>query len=406
MAAFRWPPDWNFSIEGATPRVQDWLVLSAALAHPINSGWTAAGGLAVKMRGVHRGVSPAPTWLGTMDFLGLALSPAYINQPLRLAKTHVEFAPQQRTVTLSAAEAFGAVWHGTIARKYTDKQWTFDMAADHLDAADLDRWLGPRARPGLLARLTGSNSAAAAAPPADAVVTRLSAHGRLRAGAIVVPPMRLEQFDGEAELSGRTVRIRQAQANFFGGKISGSLDAQLVPDPFYEFQGRFDRVDLAQLGSAVSFLNDRIGGNASATLTLSAHGVGRQDLVGSMQGQGTLIGKNIILRGSGLSAAFPGDNPDTTPDLFASVQGAYRIQSRGIDLANFVMDNSRGRLDADGRIDFSHALDIRVHPAIFQAATSPASASPPSFLLSGTIEAPKLVLPSSVPKPIARANPR
>ena len=402
----RWPPDWNFSIEGATPRLQDWLALSGALAEPVNSGWTAAGGLAVKIRRVHRADSPAAPWLGTMDFLGLTLSPAYVNQPLHLAKAHVEFAPSQRTVRLSAAEAFGAVWHGSIAREYSDKQWVFDLAADHLDAAELDRWLGPRARPGFLARFTGSNSDSSAAPLADAFVTRLSAHGRLRADAIVIPPMRIEQFDGEAELAGRTVRIRNAQADFFGGRISGSLDAQLVPDPSYEFQGRFDRVDLAQLGLAVSFLNNRIGGNASATLTLSAHGVGRQDLIASMQGQGTLNGRNVELHGSNLSGAIPGDIPDTEPDLFASIQGTYRIQNKGVDLANFVMDNSRARLEAEGRIDFSHALNIRVHPSIFQAATAPASASPPSFLLSGTIETPKLVLPSAAIKAAARPSPR
>jgi AsmA-like C-terminal region/AsmA family len=402
----RWPPDWNFSVEGATPRVQDWLALSRALAEPVNSGWTAAGGLAVKMRRVHRADSPAVPWLGTMDFLGLTLSPAYINQPLLLAKAHVEFAPSQRTVRLSAAEAFGAVWHGSIARIYSDKQWVFDLAADHLDAAELDRWLGPRARPGFLARFTGSNSDASAAPLADGVVTRLPAHGRLRADAIVIPPMRIEQFDGEAELAGRTVRIRNAHADFFGGKISGSFDAQLLPDPSYEFQGRFDRVDLAQLGLAVSFLNNRIGGNASATLTLSAHGIGRQDLIASMQGQGTLNGRNVELRGSNLSAVFAGDNQDTASDLFASVQGMYRIQDRGIDLANFVMDSSRGRLEGEGRIDFSHALNIRVHPSIFQAAATPTSASPPSFLLSGTIEIPKLILPSAAIKAVPRPSPR
>ena len=404
--SFRWPPDWNFSMDGATPRVQDWLALSAALAQPVNSGWTAAGGLAVKMRGVHRADSSVPPWFGTMDFLGLTLSPAYINQPLRFAKAHVEFAPMQKSVTLSAAEAFGAVWHGSIARKYSEKQWVFDLAADHLDAAELDRWLGPRARPGFLARLTGSNSTAAAAPLADAVVTRLAARGRIRAGAIDIPPMHIEQFDGQAELTGRAVRIQKAQADFFGGKISGSLDAHLLPDPSYEFQGRLDRVDLAQLGRAVPFLNGRLGGNASATLTLSAHGIGRQDLIGSMQGQGMLNGRNVELRGLNLSAVFPGNNPDTASDLFASIQGMYRIQNRGVDLANFVMENSRGRLEAEGRIDFSHVLNIRVHPSIFQAATSPASASPPSFLLSGTIEAPKLVLPPAVPKPSARSGPR
>ncbi len=404
--AFRWPLDWNFSMEGVTSRVQDWLVLTGALAQPINSGWTAAGGLAVKMRGVHRADSPAVPWLGTMDFLGLTLSPVYVNQPVRLPKAHVEFATLQRTVTLSAAEAFGAVWHGSIAKKYSDKQWAFDLSADHLDAADLDRWLGPRARPGFLARFTGSKPAATDAPLADAVVTRLAARGRLRAGVIDMPPMHIEQFDGEAEVAGRTIRIRKAQADFFGGKISGSFDAQLLPNPSYEFQGRFDRVDLAQLGSAVPFLNSRIGGNASATLTLSAHGIGRQDLIGSMQGQGTLNGRNIGLIGLDVSSVFAGDTADSVPDMFASVQGTYRIQNSGIDLANFVLDNSRGRLEAEGRIDFSHALDLRVRPSIFQAATAPASASPPSFLLSGTIETPKLVLPSAAPKSALRPGSR
>jgi hypothetical protein len=321
---------------------------------------------------------------------------------VRLAKAHLEFAPLQRTITLSAAEGFGAVWHGSIARKYSDKQWTFDLSADHLDAADLDRWLGPRARPGFLARFTGANTVVAAAPPADAVVTRLAARGRLRVDEIDIPPMHLEQFDGQAELAGRAIRIRNAQADFFGGIVSGSLDAQLLPNPSYEFQGRFDRVDLAQLGRAVPFLDTRIGGNASATLTLSAHGIGRQDLIGSMQGQGTLDGRNVALRGLDLSTVFPDDNPNLAPVVFPSVQGKYRIQAGGIDLANFVMDNSRGRLEAEGRIDFSHALNIRVNPSIYQAAKAPVSAAPTSFFLSGTIETPKLVLTSPDSKPAAR----
>ena len=405
--AFRWPPDWNFSIEGATPRVQDWFALSAAFAQPVNPDWTATGGLAVKIRGVHRAESPAVPWLGSMDFLGLTLNPAYVNQPLQFPKAHVEFAPLQQAITLSVAEAFGAVWRGSIIRKYSDKQWTFDLSADHLDTAELDRWLGPRARPGFLARFTGSNSvAAAASPPANAVVTRLAAHGRLRAGVIEMPPMQIENFDGEAELAGRTIRIRKGQADFFGGKISGSFDSQLLPDPSYEFQGRFDRVDLDQLGRAVPFLNSRMVGNASATISLSAHGIGRQDLIGSMQGQGTLNGRNIAMRGLELYGEFPGDDPDTAPESFSTVQGTYRIQKSGIDLANFVLDASRGRLELEGRIDFSHALNLRVRPSIFQASTHPASALPSSFLLGGTIETPKLVLPPANPTQITRPSSR
>lgn len=403
---FRWPPDWNFSIEGATPRVQDWLAFSGAMGYAVHSVWTAEGELAVKMRGVHLAVSPDVPWLGTMDFVGLQLSPAYVNQPVLISKAHVEFAPLQRIVTLSAAEAFGATWHGSLNRKSSDSEWMFDLSADHLDATDLDRWLGPRARPGFLARFAGLNSAAASNPPAGAVVTRLAARGRLRAAVIDVPPLRLEQFDGETELTGRTMRIRKGKADFYGGRVSGSFDAQLLPDPSYEFQGRLDRVDLAQLGHAVPFLDGKISGNASSSLLLSAHGIGRRDLVRSMQAEGSLTGRNIEMRSLNLSRVFPGALAETESAAFSSVQGEYRVQAGAIDLANLVMDNSLGSLEAEGRIDFSHALNIRFHPTIFQAATAPASASPPSFLLGGTIESPKLVIPSSVSKPPARPSSR
>jgi hypothetical protein len=417
---FRWPPDWSFSIEGATPRVQDWLALFTAFAQPVNSDWTAAGALAVKMRGDRLAVSPdisaaGPAsgpwrvpWVGTMDLSGVTFHPAFVNQPVRVSKAHVEFAPRQRTVTLAAAEAFGAAWHGSMARKSSDDAWTFDLSADHLDAAELDRWLGPRARPGFLARFVGLNSAvsAAASPAAGAIVTRLSAHGRLRAAAIDVLPMHLEQFDGDAELAGREIRVRSATANFFGGRISGSFTARLLPDPSYEFHGRFDHVELAQLSNAVPFLDRQAAGNVSTTLALSAHGIGRQALVGSLQGEGTLNGKNLELPGVNLAGVFPGASPDADPGIFSSVQGSYRIQAGGIDLANFVLDHSRGRLEAEGRIDFSHALNLRVRPSIFQAATAPANASPPSFLLSGTIDAPKLILPSANSRPPARRNTR
>jgi hypothetical protein len=107
-----------------------------------------------------------------------------------------------------------------------------------------------------------------------------------------------------------------------------------------------------------------------------------------------------------LSGVFPGIQQDATLSPFLSVQGAFRIRNAGIELSNFVMDHSRGRLQAEGRIDFSHALDIRLRPSIFQAATLPDTASPPSFLLSGTIEAPKLILPNSEIKQTAKSTVR
>ena len=109
------------------------------------------------------------------------------------------------------------------------------------------------------------------------------------------------------------------------------------------------------------------------------------------------------------ASIFPAFFPETTLTARRIYSRPFRertaSKTREIDLANFVMDNSHGRLEAEGRIDFSHALNIRVRPSIFQAATSPASASPPSFLLTGTIEIPKLVLPSAISQASSAAQP-
>ncbi len=307
-----------------------------------------------------------------MDSRELFVSPAYVNQPMGLPKAHLEFTPAQQTISLAAAQAFGANWHGTIGRKSAVKQWSFDLIADHLDVAELDRWLGPRARPGFLERITsfGSDAAGISQPDAqsvaqsDLIVGRIEAQGRLRADEIVMAPIRLEQLDGEVELSDRTIKLRKAHANFFGGQASGTLDAMLFADPSYQFQGRFDRVNLAQLADAVPFLNDRIAGTASGVLSLTAHGIGRQNLVGSLEGNGTLNARNAEIRVLDLKELFPGDSARMIPRVRStSVQGAFQIHGGGIDLANFVLDHSRGRLQADGRIDFSHALESS-HPLL------------------------------------------
>jgi hypothetical protein len=400
---FHRPSNWNFSIEGATPRVENWLALSEALAQPRNANWAATGGLAVKMRAIHTARSQATDWLGTIDSRDLSVTLAHLNQPLRFPRARIEFAQAQRNLTLSAAQAFGATWRGAAVRKNADRQWTFDLSADQVDAAELDRWLGPRARPGQLLRFTDAGNSTADVPGREAAVAGIAARGRLRISEIMLAPLHFEQFDGQAELAGRTITIRKAQADFFGGKAAGALDARLLADPSYEFQGRFDRVDLARLGRAVPSLNNRLAGTASAALMLSAHGVGRQNLVRSIEGDGRLDARNVQLDGLDFASLISGADLNSSPGKFASARGNFHIGGGGIEVADFVLDNLQGRFQAQGRIDFSHALTLRIHPSIFHATTTLASA-PPSFVLGGTIESPSVALPASPAKTTARAR--
>jgi len=275
-----------------------------------------------------------------------------------------------------------------------------------LDAAELDRWLGPRARPGLLARFTGAGESTADISRRDAAVARIAARGRLRASEIVLAPLRFEKFDGQAELAGRTITIRKAQADFFGGKALGTFSARLLADPSYQFQGRFERVDVARLVRAVPSLSTRVAGTASATLTLTAHGVGRANLVRSMEGDGRVDARNVELSGMDFASLISGDAQDSSPGRFASAQGNFHIGGGGIEVADFVLDNSQGRFQAEGRIDFSHALNLRIHPSIFHAATNLASVPPPSFVLGGTIESPSVGPPPPPAKSAAKSAAR
>ncbi len=406
-------PNWTCSIEGATARTEDWLSLFDLVAQPVHPGWAASGGVTIKLRGTHRADSPAPQWLGSLDFQDFSLHPVYLNQPIHLTGARVDFSPGEEIITVSAAEALGASWRGTISRRLSPGTpeesgeevvlpWTLDLTADQLDAAELDRWLGPRARPGFLARFAGFGSGSRTVPLPESAVPRVALGGRLRVGEIALGPMRFSQLDGELSLAQRTVTIQKAQANFFGGKISGALEARLIADPSYEFLGKYERVNLAQLARAVSFLNNRIGGTASGDLLLSAHGIGRESLVASLEGKGTLDARNPDLRGVDFRIALPSGG-EAPVNSFASIQGAFEIHGRKIDLSRFVLDHSRGRLQAEGGIDFSHVLNIRIQPAPpsgKSAATSPSSV----FLLNGTIENPTLIPPSQPAKAAARAG--
>ncbi|MGH9679977.1 MAG: hypothetical protein ACRD4Y_08500, partial [Candidatus Acidiferrales bacterium] len=116
---FRWPLNWNCSIEGETSHAEDWVQLSALLAQPLQSGWTASGGVAVKARGARRSDDPVPMWTGTLDFRGLSVKPAYMNRPVLLQAAHVDFSPARQAITVTAAEALGASWKGTLSRKFS-----------------------------------------------------------------------------------------------------------------------------------------------------------------------------------------------------------------------------------------------------------------------------------------------
>ena len=302
---------------------------------------------------------------GTLELRGLRLNSAMLNQSIVLTGK-VELHPGDRRVTIASAEGFGAHWKGTL-RSRANEGWTFDLSADHLDAEELDRWLGPRARPSFLARMFPFAAGRAEAAPRDAAIERLNARGRLRVANIGLSSLRIEKLEADAQLRGRNLVLRGAQASFYGGHIAGEFEARLSPEPAYSFHARIERANLAALAAATGSMTGRFGGFASGDLQLAARGVGREDLVKSLEGEGMLRVREPVVnellpagRDAGADTANVADTEGPGEGRFGATNASFHIANGKIRVDPFLLTGRDEQFEVKGDVDFSRHLNLRV----------------------------------------------
>jgi AsmA-like C-terminal region len=206
------------------------------------------------------------------------------------------------------------------------------------------------------------------AEPSRAIaIDRLNARGRLRVAAITLVTLRIEKLDAEAELRGRSMTLRGAQATFYGGHIAGDFEARLSAEPEYAFQAQIDRANLAALTSATESLAGRIAGSASGELRLSAQGVGRDNLLKSLEGEGTLRIREPVLTDLMPASLDPGsgatnvaDEPAAGEGRFAATTASFHVGSGHIRVDPFSLVDRDEQFEVEGNIDFTRRLDLRV----------------------------------------------
>src|SRR5467141_5391699 len=205
-------------------------------------------------------------------------------------------------------DGFGGMWTGSIEEKgRVDEEngstWNFHLRVDQLDAADLDRWVGPRARPNWLQRLLPT-LLGGSAPSASAseLVRRVNAEGELEVAKLTIEKLKLEQAVAKGALHDLQLDVREAQAEWAGGKVQAKIKAKFLPRPVYEIAADLERVNLAQLPETGRNA-ERIGGVASGTLQLKTEGVGRDELLGKLTGRGEFRLNKVEFRGWDVNAS-------------------------------------------------------------------------------------------------------
>ena len=354
----------NISVEGSISRVEDFLKLAASLGRQVNHGWELTGQATAATQWAWNEPFKGH-WNGTVAINQGALTVAGLNQPLSLAEARLGWNDGQHSARLLRVEGFGGNWQGSIEENHktdqdTPRSWKFDLSVDHLSAAELDRWVGPRARPSWLQRLLHSFSGdAAPATPASELVRRIDAEGKLRISRLTIEKLKLDNVVAKGSLRDLKLNVQDSTAEWAGGRVSAKINASFLPHPVYEVSADLDRVSLAKL-PGTGRVAERLNGSASGSLQLKTTGVGREELLKNLDGSGVVNLKKVELRGWDLPGSVADGATRAGISRWPAGECAFLIRNRSVVLQWLQLNDPREQTSVEGTLSFGSDADLSV----------------------------------------------
>jgi hypothetical protein len=354
----------SISVEGNFFKVEDFLKLSSAFGHQLNHGWELSGQATSVTKWEWK--SPfAGRWNGRIGFNRANLTVAGLNQPLKISESALDWIDGRRIARVMRVEGFGGTWTGNIEENVqTDVEngppWSFHLQTDQLKAADLDRWVGPRARPNWLQRLLPTLlGGSAPSVPASELVRRVNAEGELGIAQLTIEKLKLEQVVAKGSLRDLQLDVREAQAQWAGGRVRAKINAKFLPRPVYEISAELDRINLAQLPGA-GRIAERLGGVASGILQVKTEGVGRDELLGKLTGRGEFHLNNVEFRGWDVNASVADGEAHAGVSRWATGEGSLSLRDRSILLEDFSLDGGKQMTLVNGTLSFGRNADLAI----------------------------------------------
>jgi uncharacterized protein involved in outer membrane biogenesis len=416
----RKPPDkdaamaaWNYdlALRGDFTRFEDFLNSARLIGRPLNAGWQVQGGLTASLEWQGKLHVRFAKATGEVSPRTMTLKLPLLNQSIEIVNAKIDLKPGEARVTILNASALGAHWQGTVwrsdalpaqnknasgtefAQPSPAPEWQFDLAADHLDAAELDRWIGPRARPNWLARIFSSEGGANSAISGPGPLSQLRARGTLRAETFSLAPLDVQSLRTQIELLGRNINFSEFDAKLNGGTISGGLLASLEADPVYRLHATMKDVNVAELALANPDLRDRLTGQLSGDVKLSFHGIGREQLLDTLKGEGHLSATQFAIRGVNLSVPSVDDGANSAAhEQFSLVNAEISVDARKIHFQKIALVAGNGLFDGKGTSDFSRIIQIDFWrpPQTKVLARVDVHAENKFIRVSGSLEAPRV----------------
>lgn len=380
--------------------------LASSFGHPLNRGWEYTGSSSGpvswswnrRARETHRS--------GSIDLTKGQLQVVGLNQPLKLEETRLNWKDGWRDAAIANTEAFGATWTGTIVEMPPDSAggenvWQFQLHADHLDAAELDRWFGPRGRPNWLQRLLasflgGQNSEA----KASELWRRVSVAGALAADSVTIEKVKLTKARARVVLRDLHLQISDADAEWAGGSVRGEMEALFSPAPKYGVAAEFERINLAQLPWMAKGA-DRWSGIASGNVRLTTGGVGREELLRQLAGQGELKLKTVEFAGWEVEVSEQTGALHKGVSRWTSGEGKFTVKDRAVMFDGLQLEAAHSKTLLLGSIDFGLECNLVFRPVVAEKRATKSSSLGRLVQVSGPLAAP-LVIVEPVIAPAAK----
>lgn len=375
---------------GRLDRIEDFLSLTAALGRPLARGWNGKGSAGGSLQWDWSDIPWNARLSGHLDFERGELQVAGLNLPLAVHDAQILWTAGKRVVRLRSVEALGATWSGEFQEdggphsgmrraansapadqeeQSPPAEWNFSLHADHLVAADLDLWTGPRARPSWLERLLHSflgkgapAGEAGASAGGSGLLRRIRARGEIRVDELTIEKQKLTGVRAQAELADLRMTLADASAGYAGGRVLGRVQASFLPRPHYVFDLQLEGVHLAELrarGKPERPSSQFPEGFLSGPVHLETEGVGREELLSHLQGRGRLGLRNLSLRGwEGSASAVPSPDRLLLARRWPSGDALFALGEGALNIEELVLQAGTQKMAMTGSVDFSRSASL------------------------------------------------
>jgi hypothetical protein len=381
-------------IQGRVDKAETILKVATAFGSTLNHGWDLTGPARADLRREWTAGARA-AWSGSVDVNNAQMAAVGLNQPVELFQARLEWRNGRRVAQITQAEGFGAQWTGNVAEDSSSDPlrqgiWNVQLHADRLDATELDRWVGPRARPGWLRRLLPSLLGGAANNVlASELVRRLKVAGELQVDEFTIEKLKLQQVHLQGSLHDLQLEISHGRAQWAGGTLEGRVKADFVPRPLYLVEAALNGVDLAQLPIEES-ASQRVSGVASGTLRLKTSGVGRDELLQRLTGAGEVHLANLEFRGWDVNATVADGEAHAGVSRWTSGDGTFSVGNRSVVLEDVRLDGGAQITLVNGTVSFGRNANLAVETSAPRRAVR--NNTVPGYVLKivGPLEGPTL----------------